>query len=301
MEDTESLARINHFKEALRSLTGESANLPNRIKQFMLENQAHFLDWVNAEISYSGFNAVAMRKKVALKIKTEEYLFILLSVAIIRGNNLTNILKSMKGADSKKIVTECKASLKIVDRVGGDVGAVTLSRILACFPDIITYQGSKLKLKAKAITPYILQSQNVPMVVPIETLKSISPHFPCIARHQTIAGLIPDTVSATDLIKILNVFMVPYMLTSKIINQKNKEWAKLNLKTQFETNAKYLLNSLHSKVIPETKKVQLSEDLDIVKSGVPGAAWESSFRDCKTWLEKDYGIDMSSIIVADNN
>lgn len=286
MEDTESIARINHFKEALRSLSGESANLPARIKQFMSENHAQFLDWVNAEISYSGFDAVAMRKKVTLKIKTEEYLFILLSVAIIRGNNMTNILKSMKGADSKKILTECKASLKIVDRVGGDVGAVTLSRILACFPDV---------------TPYILQSQNVPMVVPAETLRSISPHFPNVARHQTTAGLIPESVSAIDLIKVLNVYMVPYMLTSRIINQKNKEWAKLNLKTQFETNAKYLLNSLHSKVIPESRKVQLSDDLDIVKSGVLGAAWESSSRDCRTWLEKEYGSDMSSIIVVDYN
>lgn len=283
MDESPSANNVNSFKMALSKLTGDSSGLPDKIKEFMMNNKASFSDWVAGEIAYSGFDAIVMRKKVLSKIKSQEDMFIIIAIALVRGNNVTNILKSIKGADCKKILLNAKSSLKLVDRVGGDVSAVTLSRILACFPDI---------------TPYVLNDTNLSMVVPLETLQQIYKFFPECARHQTTAGIIPEETGYETMVQILDVYMVPYMLTSKIINTKNKEWAKLNLKTQFETNARYLMNSVQSKVLTNTRKKQLSEDIGMLKDEVLTGSWSTAAVACKRWLIEQYTTSMGEFIEA---
>ncbi|CAB3227328.1 unnamed protein product [Arctia plantaginis] len=126
------------------------------------------------------------------------------------------------------------------------------------------------------------------MAVEYHQLSAIHKEYPAISRHQVAACIIPQTIKTVTLSKILDVFMVPYLLTSEQINQKNTELKKKSKQTRAIESSTYLNNSYNSKVLAEDKRRSLCEKYGIMTGEELTSVWESASSEAKQWLMKNY-------------
>lgn len=243
--------------------------------EFISRNGHSIGDWANHHVAFTGFNAVEMRRKVATTLNPAQVILLLI-VGLVRGNNVTRITSSMRSADTKRKFQDAVRALKVRDRVQGDYTAVTLSRIIACFPEVVCR---------------ILHQAEVPMAVAIETLKKVYAEFPSCARHQACAGVIPATLSDSDVHKALDVIMVPFMMISELINSKNTNWRSQDNVTKAETSSSYLLNSYNSQVLSDSDRVVHAKALSIIIDEKRlTTVWEAAAVHSKAWLQKKYSF-----------
>lgn len=246
-----------------------------------------YVDNVLRAIAYPQFDAVAMRKKIcpvlvrARNLQALQNLYNLCLIGLRLGNNLEWISKAIKD-EFRSVFMMLKLKLKLVSRAAGNVDAVTLQRVISCFPEVAVA---------------VLDTPRCVMAIPYETLTAIAEEFPLVARHQVCASIIDTTLPRDQLAKIMDVIMVPYMLMSNLVNRRNKDWNSKDDKTRFFDNFGYLRKSFESKVlsVPARRKACIVFKI-INEDGNMTATWEVASGKCKEWLIKNYGCSSSDKI-----
>lgn len=245
-----SSTNASAFEAGINALTLSSSTIDNitKLADFLnLHSVGSLVDWINSTIAYDGFNAVEMRKRI-LKLSKGSNLVWLIAIGMVRGNNVTRISKSMRSGTYKAMLGSCVKDLKIKDRVGGDADAVTLSRVIACFPEIAT----KLAF-----------SDSIPMALDYSVLLSIHAEYPKVSRHQSCASILPSNLNLEDLQRAFSILLIPFIRTSDVINSKNKEWLRKSPLDKASTSMVYLHNSFMSKVVGEEDRVSVSLEFGI--------------------------------------
>lgn len=170
----ESAAAADLFDNALAKIEQEAitaANINNLLKTFLHDNSANLLSWIEHNIAFSGFDALAMRRKL-LTIGTLDKIILCLLVGLVRGNNITRISGSMRSPEVKKRFENAVKAFKVKVSVKGDYTAVTLSRMIACFPETVAR---------------ILHAVPIPMALDYSDLTSVHQEYPKASRHQVCA------------------------------------------------------------------------------------------------------------------
>lgn len=265
------------------TLTSDIAENFEKLAEFLNSHSANSLvDWINSNIAYDGFNAVKMRKRI-LRLSKGSNLVWLIAVGIVRGNNVTRISKCMKSGIYKSMLGSCVKDLKIKDRVGGDTDAITLSRIIACFPEI----ASKLA-----------HSDSIPMALDYSVLVSIHTEYPRVSRHQSCASIIPSDLKVEDLRRVFSILLIPFIKTSDVINSKNKEWLRKSPLDKATTSMVYLHNSFTSKVVSEEERKLLSSNFGITSNHGLSSVWSTVGAVCESYLRANYSYDIKQEIEA---
>lgn len=249
MSESESTISVRRVEE-VEALLLESRTTPaspdairSQLEVIIKSVKDGLLDWVNAHVAFTGFDAVEMRKRLSTKLKVGD-IFLLIIVGLTRGNNVVRIAASMRNQQTRKAFELAVKSVKVQKNVSGDYSAVTLSRVVACFPDAVCQ---------------ILHDHELPMAVDYESLVKIYNEYPRVSRHQVCASIIPENLDMADKARALTVIMVPYLMTSEVINSKNKAWKSMPNKQKAEDSEKYLLNSYGSKILTVSERKQLTE------------------------------------------
>ncbi|APG79263.1 putative nucleoprotein [Hubei lepidoptera virus 1] len=274
--ESDSKMNLDLVSSALKNLSDEIGNesqYKTLINDFLTTCSGKLVDWVNCTIAFSGFDAVIMRKKILSKSSPRKIMICIL-VGLVRGNNVERISKTMKSPELAKDFLAIVKALNIKKNVGGDYSAITLSRMIACFPETVCM---------------ILNGQEIPMAIPMNELTRIHAEYPKVARHQVCASILPHTLSESDLNKAFDVILVPFLKISEVINGKVKDWSKMTPTARAETSSMYLHNSYNSKVLTLTDREELSKKFNIMTtSKTLSAAWSSVSKNASEWLRENY-------------
>lgn len=238
------------------------------------------IDWISGNVAFAGFDALEMREKLTKNLNGKQIILGVI-VGLVRGNNIERIKTSMRSSNARKDFLELITAAKLKARVGGDYKAVTLSRIIACFPEVVC--------------EILHHHTNLPMAVDHIQLVSIHREYPAISRHQVAACIVPLSLGTSTLSKILDVFMVPYLMTSEQINQKNGDWKKKTKQTRAIESSTYLNNSYHSKVFNEEDRKQLSIKFGILTGDSLSSMWEAVSVKATQWLTKNYDFSHTNV------
>lgn len=271
-----SLANVDALDAKLEEIRVKSvvASEVNQVlKDFISSTNTQLLDWINGSIAFSGFDAVAMRESLLKKLSYDQ-IFICIMIGLVRGNNVERIPKTIRSTEVKKKFELAITKAKIKPNVKGDYKAVTLSRVVACFPKRVVR---------------ILYAHAIPMAISVETLLEIHAEYPKVARHQVCACVVPDTLSIDEIDMALNVIMVPYMLVSEIINVKNIEWRGKTLSEKFVASEQYLVNSYNSRVVKAEDRIIIVKEIGMVVNGRLSSAWVSTAAAASTFLHSKFG------------
>lgn len=270
-----NLKNVSDALDALSPLVGSRSEFDSAVSLFLDSCKGKLTDWINSTISFAGFDAAVMRGKVMKKASPQQ-IILLIAVDLVRGNNIERISKTMKDPGTAKKFNEAVKTLSVVKAVGGNFNAVTLSRLIACYPEVVCR---------------ILHDNTIPMAVSYEEVQVVHIEYPKIARHQVCASIISSDLSSEDLDRALDVIIVPYLMVSEVIYSRNKDWIKQSKKSRAETSSMYLHNSYNSKVLDVKARRESSIALGIMnRDSKLTAAWQSSSKKARTWLQEGYGF-----------
>lgn len=271
-----SAINIEAVESALNALPDETASdekYKSLISDFLTSSSGKLVDWINNTIPFSGFDAVVMRKKILSKT-TGRRIMLCILIGLIRGNNIDRINQTMKPTDMQKEFAQVARSLALKKNVAGDYSAITLSRMIACFPQTVCM---------------ILHNHEIPMAIPFTELQIVNSEYPSIARHQACAGILPHTLPEGDLNQAFDIILVPHLKVSEVINSKVKDWSKLSPHAKAETSSMDLHNSYNSKVLALGEREYLSKNYGIMTSNKElSSRWRAVAASAKVWLIKHY-------------
>lgn len=255
-----------------------TSNIHKTIIEFLTTHKDTLEDWVNHTIAFAGFNAEIMRANV-LKKAPLDAITLLCLVGLVRGNNIERIKTTMKSKEITKKFSNAVSTLKVKKSVSGDFDAVTLSRLIACFPDIVLN---------------FLHTSKLPMAVDYSELLFIHQEFPLVARHQVCASILMAN-DPRQIHQCLDVIMVPYIKTSEVINGKNKEWLKKTKAERITESSRYLLNSYHSKLFSAKERTVFCTYYKITVGDQLSTIWRDAAAASKEFLKKTYDFSFTDL------
>ncbi|CAD0206245.1 unnamed protein product [Chrysodeixis includens] len=268
-----NLKSVSDAFEALSTSTANRTEFNEAINHFLDSCKGKLNDWINSTISFAGFDAAIMRSRVMKKASPQQ-IVLLIAVGLVRGNNVDRISKTMTDSGTIKKFNEPVKVLSVVKAVGGNFNAITLSRLIACFPEVVCR---------------ILHDNQIPMAVTYDEIQFVHLEYPKIARHQVCASIISSDLNSEDLDRALDVIIVPYLMISEVINSRNKDWTKQSKKARAETSSMYLHNSYNSKLLDAKERRELSISLGIMnKDSKLTATWMSASSSARNWLQDNY-------------
>lgn len=271
-----SLMQSDQFEKEMSNLSQNvlSADKVSELLLFFIDkNKSSLNDWINQNVAFAGFNAVEMRKKIASKLNVEQVMMAII-IGLVRGNNVSRIQNTMRSVQAKRKFTDLVKIAKIQDRVKGDYACITLSRIIACFPEVVCR---------------ILFREEIPMAVSSEQIKKLYPEYPMSARHQACAGIIPQSLSDQEIAMAMDVIMVPFMMTSEVINTRNPEWKSKTPQMKAESSGVFLNNALSSQVLSESERKAHAMTIGmVVGDGHLTTVWRTAAGFAKSWMTTKY-------------
>lgn len=276
MSESNSVANFNDFNAKLDEYAQKGfqdfSNITKFLNEFLDLTKGSYKDWVERSIQFAGFNAVEMKKNIVKKA-TIDIIIICVSIGLVRGNHIKRIMNTMKDRNTKQRFENAIKILKIKAKVAGDYEVVTLSRMIACFPDFVAR---------------ILHENDIPMAVELSELRAIHGEYPQASRHQCVAAIIPSCERQV-LAMILDVLMVPYMMTSEIINSKTEGWMRKSTKSKISDSMSFILNAHNSRLLPAKERLDLCIKLGIMSGeGKISAIWQAVSVNAKNYLLDHY-------------
>lgn len=236
--------------------------------------------------AYSGFDAVEMRTILKKKQKVQD-LEVMITIGLVCGNNIAQI-KSIINKKYKNVLLSWENTYKLVSGDDGDIEAVTLSRVIACFPEV---------------TALVLHKNKHPMVISHSSLRAIAAEYPMSARHGVVAGIIPESLKNTDMRDCLSVFMVSNLIIFERFNVDNEYWLSKCNNTRARISLGFLLNSYHTRVVSASKRVKIAKAIGMVVSGSDGLilsdVWRNTAKKCAKWLYSKYNFKVHEEISLD--
>ncbi|CAG9790713.1 unnamed protein product [Diatraea saccharalis] len=165
--------KMQNFTNDLENLrTSNTTDVKKSILEFLSKHKDTLNDWVNHTIAFAGFNAEVMRAYILRKSSLDR-ITPLCIIGLIRSNYIDRIKTTMKSKEFTKCFNEACSILKVKKSVTGDYEAITLSRMIAYFPDIVLN---------------FLHIPDFTMAVEYSELQTIHPEYPKVARHQKTPG-----------------------------------------------------------------------------------------------------------------
>lgn len=198
------------------------------------------------EFKYIGFPLEKMRAFIIYKLdqynaaERRSNLVKLVACALMRGNNLTNMVKRMNPINAQFIET-MKMTLNIKMSPRGDANAITLSRIAVCFPELAYFVAEHCEIKGPVVSvdaeyPYGMRFGCFSSMIPLEGISGDNKYHTIKKAFLYYSGMLSIVLDRKHPVlswKVLDqqsVYVDAGVTQSKVSDQRRKEILSLNRK-----------------------------------------------------------------------
>lgn len=233
-------------------------------------------EWLLSTMGYAGFDVMAMRQLIMQKGICVQELFFMVCLFLIRGNNIARIKDSTGSDEVVKTLKSLETRLNLKSKAQVKTKNVTLSRIAIAFPEVVAVILDKVP--------------ELPGAVSLADIRTVLGYaqYPSLSRQPALACMLPKLVDGIQ--DLLNVFLMPNMMVSEVINAGNAKWTAMTNAQKLETTMPYQRNAYNSFLFKEDERIYWATKLNILnRDQTINIIWVKAAEVAKAKLTAAYG------------